>query len=68
MLISTGFEHLTHYTVELITAGTFVPGQCYDPVEEQTTMAGPVTLRFVYRIYTLDRVGITIEYLIASIY
>ena len=58
MLISTGFEHLTHYTVELIVSGTFIPGQCYDPAEEQIRFAGPIALRFVTRTYTLDRVGI----------
>ena len=58
MSISTGFEHLTHYTVELLITGTFVPGQCYDVAEEQTRMAGPITLRFLTRTYTLNRVSI----------
>ena len=53
MIISTGFEHLTHYTVEFIASPPPVPSQCYDPAEEQTF--GPI-LRFVRRVYTVDAV------------
>ena len=53
--MSAGFELLTHYTMEMVVSGTSVPGQCYDPAEEQRI--GPI-LKFVRRVYTIDRVGI----------
>ena len=41
--------------MEIITINTPISGQCYDPAEEQ---AFSPTLKFVRRIYTIDRVGI----------